>query len=162
MASIHRIGALLIVASMLIAAPRTCMAEAGESPAAGEKFRALDANHDGFIARDEVRRYPGYGTAFEAADLNHDGKLDAGEFIKAEAVYQRGQAAQTIGDTLITAKIKAALIKEMKSNSVSVATHRGQVTLSGTVDSPVQRSQAVQVAASVDGVVKVKNGLRVK
>lgn len=128
------------------------------------KFERLDENHDGFISRTEVRRFEGYAKAFDEADENHDGRLDPDEFIKAESIYQRMQATEFIDDSLITAKVKAALLKEpkLKSLEVSVETFRGHVLLSGLVDNPSQRVRALQLAASVSGVVSVKDRIAVK
>lgn len=129
-----------------------------------DKFQQLDANHDGFISKGEVRRFDGYLKAFDEADENHDGRLDADEFIKAESIYGRMEATEFIDDSLITAKVKAALLKEpkLKSLDVSVETLRGHVLLSGFVDNASQRVRALQVAASVSGVVGVKDGIAVK
>jgi hyperosmotically inducible protein len=43
-----------------------------------------------------------------------------------------------------------------------VETYKGTVLLSGFVDSEEQVRRATEIAASVDGVVNVKNGLAVK
>lgn len=129
-----------------------------------DKFEQLDANHDGFISKAEVRRFEDYAKAFEEADENHDGKLDRDEFIKAESIYGRMQAAEFIDDSLITARVKAAMLKEpkLKSLDVSVETFRGHVLLSGFVDNASQRAKVRQIAASVSGVVGVKDGMVVK
>jgi hyperosmotically inducible protein len=129
-----------------------------------DKFQQLDANHDGFISKGEVRRFDGYSKAFDEADENHDGRLDPDEFIKAESIYGRMEATEFVDDSLITAKVKAALLKEpkLKSLDVSVETLRGHVLLSGFVDNASQRVRALQVAASVSGVIGVKDGIAVK
>jgi len=103
----------------------------------------------------------GYARAFEQADDNRDGRLDPDEFVKAESIYDRLQAAAYVEDSVITAKVKAALLKQPKLNSldVNVETYRGQVLLSGFVDDAGQRAKAIQVASSVKGVVGVKDGL---
>jgi hyperosmotically inducible periplasmic protein len=129
-----------------------------------DKFQQLDTNHDGFISRSEVKRYQDYGTAFDEADENHDGRLDRDEFVKAEAIYARIEAGEFVDDSVITAKVKAALMKEpkLKSLDVSVETYRGQVLLSGFVDSTSQRAKAMHVAASIEGVHGVKDGMAVR
>src|SRR5262245_23596010 len=76
------------------------------------KFMKLDKNKDGFLTRDEVRHIRDYARAFQQADENKDGKLDAGEFIKAEAIHDRMVAGKYVDDSVITAKVKAALLKE--------------------------------------------------
>jgi hypothetical protein len=45
------------------------------------EFRALDLNHDGYLSKDEIGRYPRAMVGqFEAADMNKDGRLDYEEF----------------------------------------------------------------------------------
>jgi hyperosmotically inducible periplasmic protein len=150
-----------VVAVAALAAPAAAAAGTGTYP---DKFQLLDTNRDGFISRSEVKRYQGYGTAFDEADENHDGRLDRDEFIKAEAIYARIEAGEFVDDSVITAKVRAALLKEpnLKSLDVSVETYRGQVLLSGFVDSASQRAKALQVAASIEGVHGVKDGMAVK
>jgi hyperosmotically inducible protein len=156
------------IAMVLLGCALTVAAAEPASPQDGyllrNRFQQLDANHDGFISKGEVRRFDGYVKAFDQADENHDGRLDADEFIKAEAIYGRMEAAEFIDDSLITAKVKAALLKEpkLKSLDVNVETLRGHVLLSGFVDNASQRAKALQVAASVSGVVGVKDGIAVK
>lgn len=127
-----------------------------------EKFRALDTDHDGFLSRGEAQKLRDYTRAFTESDQNRDGKLDADEFIKAEAIYQREQAASYVDDSVITARVKAALLAQLKSLSVSVETYKGHVLLSGFVDDAKQRDKAIQVASAVRGVVEVKDGLALK
>ncbi len=140
-------------------APSGSAEEITAEMSADAKFRALDANHDGFLTKDELKRYPHYGEAFDEADQNHDGRLSSAEFVKAESIYQRELAGHYVDDSIITAKVKAALIKQMKSLEVKVETKNGRVLLSGFVPDEAQRAQAIQVARSVDGVVDVENGL---
>ena len=73
-------------------------------------------------------------------------------------------AGQYIDDSVITAKIKAALLKDpaVSALSVSVETRKGTVVLSGFVESAIQLRRAAEIAAGVQGVVTVKNGLVVK
>lgn len=77
-------------------------------------------------------------------------------------------SVQTVGnkvdDSIITANIKSALLSDelMKSGEVSVVTHKGDVQLSGYVDSPLQLTRAWEVASAVDGVSSVVNHLELK
>jgi hyperosmotically inducible periplasmic protein len=154
-----------IVSAVAAAAFIAPAAAAADTPGTyPDKFERLDTNRDGFISRSEIKRYQDYGTAFDEADENHDGRLDRDEFIKAEAIYARIEAGEFVDDSVITAKVKAALLKEpnLKSLDVSVETYRGQVLLSGFVDSASQRVKALQVAASIEGVHGVKDGMAVK
>ena len=159
----------IVLAGVAFALPPALAADAGTTDKAGSTpvdrdFARLDANHDGFLSRSEVRGIRGYGTAFAEADENHDGRLSQDEFIKAEAIYTREQAASYVDDTLLTTKVKAALMKELKLDSadVSVKTEGGQVLLAGFVDNTRQRDQALRTAGKVSGVVAVRNGLVVR
>jgi hyperosmotically inducible protein len=66
-------------------------------------------------------------------------------------------------DTLITAKVKAALIDDpaTKARQIEVDTFRGTVQLNGFVDSADEKAAATRVAHSVDGVQNVRNNLNV-
>jgi osmotically-inducible protein OsmY len=76
----------------------------------------------------------------------------------------RESAGEVVDDSVITAKVKAALVKEpdTKAYQIKVDTFRGIVQLSGFVDSSQARSKAIDVARTVDGVKEVKNSLEVK
>jgi osmotically-inducible protein OsmY len=71
---------------------------------------------------------------------------------------------QYVDDSAITTKVKAEILKneKLKSFQISVETFKGDVQLSGFVDSPQMVSEAGRVAKSVDGVRSVKNNLIVK
>jgi hyperosmotically inducible protein len=101
---------------------------------------------------------------FSTADDDHDNRLTAGEFIKAESIHDRQQLAKYAQDSVITAKVKAALLKdlELKAFDVGVETYRGRVLLSGFVEDRQQAQRAVQLAAGVRGVARVENALKVK
>jgi hyperosmotically inducible periplasmic protein len=69
-----------------------------------------------------------------------------------------------MGDTALTAKVKAALIAEpgLKSMPIDVSTKQSVVTLSGAVASPVEKAKALQVAENVEGVKSVVDNLVAK
>lgn len=69
-----------------------------------------------------------------------------------------------IDDTVITTKVKAAILAEpgLKSAEINVETFKGIVQLSGFVTSSANVSRAVEVARGVGGVKSVKNDMRVK
>jgi osmotically-inducible protein OsmY len=71
---------------------------------------------------------------------------------------------EVVDDTLITTKVKTALIAEkgIDSGKISVETEKGKVMLSGDVKSPDQRQRAEGIARKVSGVKKVDNKLQVK
>jgi len=69
-----------------------------------------------------------------------------------------------IDDSVITTKVKAAIFNEpsLKSAEINVETFKGEVQLSGFVNSRADINKAVEVARSVKGVTSVKNDMRVK
>lgn len=77
---------------------------------------------------------------------------------------QQRSAGQSIDDATITAKVKSQLLSDpdVSGLNVNVTTFKGQVQLSGYVESSNQRSKAEQIAKNVDGVKAVSNDLIVK
>ena len=73
-------------------------------------------------------------------------------------------AGEVIDDSILTAKVKAALIAEedTKAHEINVETKLGVVHLSGFVDSANAKAKASEVARSVTGVKDVKNTISVK
>jgi osmotically-inducible protein OsmY len=67
-------------------------------------------------------------------------------------------------DTVITTKVKAALVNEpkLKSAEINVETFKGIVQLSGFVSSQHIIRRAVEVARNVKGVKSVKDDMRLK
>lgn len=80
------------------------------------------------------------------------------------ATPTRDSTGQYVDDTVITTKIKSALLGDevVKSLAVSVETVRGVVQLSGFVNTSEQKEAAGKDAWSVEGVKSVKNNLIVK
>lgn len=76
----------------------------------------------------------------------------------------RESTGEYIDDTWITTKVKAALIDDpvVKAAEVNVETFKGVVQLSGFVSSKEAMDQAAVVAGSIDGVVSVRNDMRIK
>lgn len=149
---------------LALSSPLHADPEASTPSPVNPTFQKLDVNHDGYISRDEAAKLREFGSAFAEADANHDGKLDADEFAKAQAIYDRARARAYIDDRVITAKVKAALVKDpdVKALEVSVETNRGIVLLSGFVDNEKQARRAQEIAASIQGVRNVKSNLLVK
>jgi osmotically-inducible protein OsmY len=73
-------------------------------------------------------------------------------------------AGQYIDDTVITARVKAALIENdlTKATEINVETFKGNVQLSGFVSSQAAANKAVELARSVGGVKGVTNDMRLK
>jgi hyperosmotically inducible protein len=69
-----------------------------------------------------------------------------------------------LDDSMLTSKVKTALIEEskIKANDINVETRGGTVQLAGFVSSKAVRDRAGVVAAGVKGVNKVDNVLIVK
>lgn len=157
-----RVSALLVAAvtSVCAAAQDTGQATAGPS----SEFKRLDANRDGYLSRDEAKKLKNFDKAFNEADENRDGRLDPDEFVKAQAIHARIVAGTYIEDSVITAKVKTALLKDLhlKGLNVNVETYRGTVLLSGFVNEEQQAQRAAEVASGIRGVIAVKNSLLVK
>lgn len=71
---------------------------------------------------------------------------------------------QYVDDSVITAKVKAAVLGEpgLKTSEINVETFKGVVQLSGFVSSRDDIKSAVRVASAVDGVKTVKNDMQLK
>jgi osmotically-inducible protein OsmY len=67
-------------------------------------------------------------------------------------------------NSVITAKVKAAILDDpmLKVFQINVETFKGEVQLSGFVDSPEAAARAVQITRGVKGVTSVKNSMTVK
>jgi osmotically-inducible protein OsmY len=108
--------------------------------------------------------------------LNTTSRLVLSVFLAAAAVgcsstETRGEAEQAgatagrvVDDSVITAKVKSALIadSQTKASQINVETFQGKVQLSGFVDNDTARSRAVQLARNVDGVKDVENDMQVR
>jgi len=76
----------------------------------------------------------------------------------------REGTGEYVDDSAITAKVKAAIVNEpsLKVFQINVETFKGEVQLSGFVDSARSVAKAGEVARGVKGVRSVKNSLIVK
>jgi hyperosmotically inducible periplasmic protein len=76
----------------------------------------------------------------------------------------RQSTGEYVDDASITAKVKAAMIKDevVKAMQVDVTTFKGNVQLSGFVDTAEQKARAAQIAGGIDGVTNVTNNITVK
>ena len=81
----------------------------------------------------------------------------------ASTAKQEG-TGEYIDDTVITTKVKAAILNEptLKSTEINVETFKGIVQLSGFVNSQANINKAAEVAGSVKGVVSVNNDMQLK
>jgi hyperosmotically inducible protein len=89
-------------------------------------------------------------------------------FVAATLAAAGAQAAETAGaaidDSLITAKVKASLVKDpiAKAHEINVETHQGIVQLNGFVDSRDARAAAVADAKRIEGVTSVDDNLKIR
>jgi osmotically-inducible protein OsmY len=69
-----------------------------------------------------------------------------------------------VDDSVITTKVKAAILHEpsLSSAEINVETFKGEVQLSGFVNSSADIAKAVEVASGIGGVKSVKNDMRLK
>jgi hyperosmotically inducible protein len=69
-----------------------------------------------------------------------------------------------IDDSIITAKVKSALLGDarIKSVDIAVVTRKGQVQLSGFVNNQMQIDRAMAISRSIEGVQDVINEMTIK
>jgi hyperosmotically inducible protein len=69
-----------------------------------------------------------------------------------------------VDDTIVTGRVKSALLADdvVKSADIAVATNRGEVQLSGFVNSQTQIDRALVVARAAEGVQGVVNEMSIK
>lgn len=85
----------------------------------------------------------------------------------ATGVYKAGTDERSVGgvwdDSAITTKINAELVKDplTKARKIDVDTLRGEVILTGVVETEEVLKRAVEIAGQVPGVKTVKNNLQV-
>lgn len=85
-------------------------------------------------------------------------------FMGCAATQKSESTGEYIDDSAITTKVKAAILNEptLKVLQINVETFKGEVQLSGFVDSEQSARKAGEVAGGVAGVKSVKNNLVVK
>ncbi|HWU97462.1 MAG TPA: BON domain-containing protein [Oxalicibacterium sp.] len=73
-------------------------------------------------------------------------------------------AGAVIDDTVVTTKVKTALLadSDIKGLDVNVDTAQGVVTLNGAVNNQTQIDRAAKIAGEVEGVKSVVNNLSIK
>ena len=108
------------------------------------------------------------GPAESAGQKIDQAAKDAGSKISAtvdkvsdQLGEQSAKTGAAIDDAEITAKVKAAIFAEpgLQTLQISVDTVKGDVTLSGSVDTPANSERAKGLAAAVSGVKHVDNRL---
>jgi hyperosmotically inducible protein len=73
-------------------------------------------------------------------------------------------AGEVIDDAVIVSTIKAKLLSdsEVSGLDIDVDSEKGEVVLTGTVNTEAESTKAADIARQVNGVVSVKNSLVVK
>lgn len=104
--------------------------------------------------------------------MNHMSKYIPAVFMAVALIFAAGCApsaqhegtGQYVDDSVITAKVKAAVFDEatLKSAEINVETFKGVVQLSGFVNSQGDINKAAELARGIPGVTSVKNDMRVK
>ncbi len=87
-----------------------------------------------------------------------------GAFVGCASTPTQEGTGEYFDDSVITAKVKAALFHEpsLKSFEIKVDTFKGRVQLSGFVNTQADIDKAGEIARGVKGVVEVKNTLQLK
>ena len=85
-------------------------------------------------------------------------------FVGCASTRKSESTGEYVDDSTITTKVKAAIFNDpaLKVFQINVETFKGEVQLSGFVDSAQNVSKAGEVARGVGGVKSVKNSLIVK
>ena len=85
-------------------------------------------------------------------------------FMACASSPKRESTGEYVDDSVITTKVKALIAEDafLKSFQISVETFKGNVQLSGFVDSQKAVDRASKITSSVKGVKSVKNNLIVK
>jgi osmotically-inducible protein OsmY len=73
----------------------------------------------------------------------------------------RETAGEYIDDATISTRVRAEIVRDpdLKMRQINVETFRGEVQLTGFVDSAQQAARAAEVARSVPGVRSVRNDI---
>ena len=76
----------------------------------------------------------------------------------------QSSVGEAIDDTVITAKVKAAIIEDddLKLSEINVETFKGIVQLSGFVSERSDIAKATAVTRAIEGVTEVKNDIVTK
>ena len=85
-------------------------------------------------------------------------------FVGCASTPKREGTGEYLDDSAITTKVKAAIFNDpaLKVFQINVETFKGDVQLSGFVDSAQSVTKAGEVARGVKGIKSVKNNLIVK
>ena len=78
-------------------------------------------------------------------------------------MHHQETAGQYVDDTTLSARAKAALVKDsaVKASDFTVQVYQGNVTLTGVASSPAEAKRAEADIKAIEGVKSVKNDVRV-
>lgn len=115
-----------------------------------------DVQLNGFVDSNAAR------TAAVSAVQNVEGVKSVQNNLQIRAADR--SAGQAVDDTMITARVKTALIGDprTKAMQIEVSTNDGLVQLGGFVDNSTSKAAAAELARSVEGVKDVKNELEIR
>jgi len=108
------------------------------------------------------RKFLILGLTFAAASLLGAGCSNRDE--PTPAATAKTTVGTEIDDTLVTTKVKSALLADadIKSFDLKVETRKGMVQLSGYVNNQTQVDRAIAATRAVEGVKSVENGITLK
>lgn len=161
------------LAPVAAASPATVGSEIDDAVVGTKVRAALLGNQDikGYDIKVETRK----GVVLLSGFVDNQGQVERAialvQGIEGVAEVQNGMTLKggktTVGnkldDSIITTRVKAALLDEinLKSSRIAVITRKGEVQLSGFVDSRAQIDRAIAVAQTVAGVQGVTNEMSV-
>jgi len=90
--------------------------------------------------------------------------LFVASFLGCAAATKQETTGEYVDDATVTSRVKTAIYKEptLKVSQIKVETMKGEVQLSGFVNSSAEKSRAGEVAKDVKGVKSVSNDLQVQ
>jgi hyperosmotically inducible periplasmic protein len=78
-------------------------------------------------------------------------------------MHHQETAGQYVDDTTLTARAKAALVKDknVAASDFSIQVYQGHVTLTGVAKTPTEAQLAANDIRAIEGVKSVKNDVRI-
>lgn len=87
--------------------------------------------------------------------------LVAAALTACTVIEGRETAGEYVDDATISTRVRAEIVRDpdLKMRQINVETFKGEVQLTGFVDSPQQAARAAEVARGVPGVRAVRNDI---
>ena len=114
----------------------------------------------GLVACDKPGPAENMGKKIDQATDNAATSIsDTADKTKQKMIDQEKKVESSLNDSEITIKIKAILLNEKNINSlkVGVETNKGIVTLTGFIDTEMNRTKVIKIVESVEGVSSVNS-----